>query len=234
MTPSALEAAWTGAVAGGVARVRFTGRADGDLAVTCNPAVLRARRAAVVDLPWTWLRQVHGAGVVVVEAPGAHAGAAGDAAATRSPGVALAVHTADCAPIALVSRDGVIGAVHAGWRGLEAGVVAEAARAMRGLGAGRIDALLGPCIRPECYEFGAGDLDRLVARFGPTVRARTAAGQAALDLPAAVRVALAEAGVDLVADVGTCTACRADECFSHRVGDVGRQALVVWLEASDR
>ncbi|MBK9181226.1 MAG: laccase domain-containing protein [Acidimicrobiales bacterium] len=238
MTPSALRAAWTAAVAGGVVRVRFTGRAEGDLAVTGPEAALRERRAAVVDVPWTWLRQVHGAAVVVVDVPGAHAGATADAAVTTVPGAALAVHTADCAPIALVSADGVIAAVHAGWRGLEAGVVAAAAGAMRGLGAGRIEALVGPCIGPECYEFGAGELDRLAARFGPTVRARTTAGRPALDLPAAVRVALAEVDVVVRGQAGqapACTACRADECFSHRArGEGERQALVMWLEASDR
>ena len=98
---------------------------------------------------------------------------------------------------------------------------------MRTLGATRVDAALGPCIRAECYEFGGADLDRLVARFGPGVRSRTTRGRPSLDLPAAVTVALADAGAALVEDHGGCTACSAD-WFSHRArGERERQATVV-------
>jgi YfiH family protein len=173
------------------------------------------------------LRQVHGAEVHVVRAPGAVQGDEGDALVTMVPGVALAVFTADCAPVAMTSPEGVAGLVHAGWRGLDAGVIGAAASAMRDLGATRIEAALGPCIRAECYEFGAADLERLAARWGPGVRGRTTAGQPALDLPAAVRAALQQCGAELVADAGACTAC-SEEWFSHRArGDVGRQATVL-------
>ena len=141
--------------------------------------------------------------------------------------MALAVFTADCAPVALGSPEGVVGVVHAGWRGLEAGVVEAAVAAMRGLGATRVDAVLGPCIRAGCYEFGDADLDRLAARFGPAVRALTSGGRPSLDLPAAVAAALVAAGADLVDDHGGCTACSRD-WFSHRArGETQRQATVV-------
>ena len=215
----------------GGARIRFTDRRDGDLAVGPDgpaPEVV-ARRRAVADLPWTWLRQVHGGDVVVVTRPGQHAGVEADAAVTRTGGAALAVHTADCAPVALVSPDGVVGVVHAGWRGLAAGVVERAVDAMRDLGADVIAATIGPCIRPDCYEFGAADLDLVASRLGDVVRSTTADGRPALDVPAAVRAALAHAGVMAVDDVGTCTACSAEH-WSHRArGDVARQAAVVWL-----
>src|SRR5688500_5186011 len=130
-------------------------RADGDLAVNGPADVLDARRRAIVDLPWTWLRQVHGARVVTVDAPGQHAGAEADAAVTRLPGAAIAVHAADCAPIALVSDDSAIAVIHAGWSGLVDGVISAAVQAVRAMTPARCRAVLGPCIHPANYEFGA-------------------------------------------------------------------------------
>jgi YfiH family protein len=171
---------------------------------------------------------VHGAEVVVVRQPGDGSGARADALVSDHPESCLAIFTADCAPIALASPEGVLGAVHAGWRGLIAGVVGSAARAMRRLGASRIEAALGPCIHPECYEFSPGDLDRAEERFGPTVRGVTIGGRPALDLPEAARVSLGAADVELVADEDICTACSPAH-FSYRArGERERMALVVW------
>ena len=97
---------------------------------------------------------------------------------SATPGCALAVLTADCAPVALASPEGVFGVAHAGWRGLVAGVLERTVDAMRALGATEIGAVLGPCIRAECYEFGPADLDRVAARLGDGVRATTAVGRA--------------------------------------------------------
>ncbi|HEX9969494.1 MAG TPA: polyphenol oxidase family protein, partial [Acidimicrobiales bacterium] len=172
----------------GAAEVRWTRRADGDMRTLPDPS-------------WTCLRQVHGARVVVVDAPGACTGEEADAAVTTVPGAHLAVFTADCAPVALSSPEGVIGAVHAGWRGVVAGVVEAAAERMRSLGATRIEAALGPCIHVECYEFTD------VAQWFPAaVIGESAAGTPALDLPAAVRAALARADVELLHDEDVCTA----------------------------
>jgi len=172
---------------------------------------------------------VHGAEVVVVERPGDHAGAPADAAVTATPGCALAVRTADCAPVVLAAP-GAIGVVHAGWRGLAHGVVERAVAALRDLAHGPVVAHLGPCIRPGCYEFDGPELDLLVERFGSGVAATTAWGTPALDLPAAVAAALAEAGVDDLRDSGGCTACDR-RWFSHRArGEPQRQATVAWLE----
>jgi YfiH family protein len=219
----------------GDARVVFTDRDAGDLGhggdyVWAVRPDVEARRRAVVDLPWTWLRQVHGDRAVLVDRPGAAAGTAADAAVTDRPGCALAVLTADCAPVALVATGGVIAAVHAGWRGVTAGVLERSVEAMRALGAGEVRAVLGPCIRAECYEFGERDLARVSGRLGDAVRARTSEGGPALDLAAAVRAALARAGVEHLDDTGTCTACSPVH-FSHRArGDRERQAVVVWRE----
>ena len=88
--------------------------------------------------------------------------------------------------------------------------------------------MLGP---PFCRdEFGADLLDRLVARFGETVAARTATGSPALDVPAAVRAALRGAGVDELDDVGVCTAASPDYFSYRRDGETGRQAMLVVLE----
>lgn len=210
------------------ARHRFTTTAEGDLH-SAAPGV-EARRRTVVDLPWTWLRQVHGAGVVVVRRPGEHSGASADAAVTAVPGAALAVGVADCAPVVL-RAPGAVGVVHAGWRGLLAGVVGDAVDALLELSPGPVDAVIGPCIRPRCYEFGEDDLDLVSAALGAGVRAQTAAGSAALDVAAAAREGLRRAGVADVVDTGICTACSPVH-WSHRAGaDRARQAAVAWIEA---
>ena len=220
-----------------MAHVRCTTRAEGDLAVDGDPAALARRRADVVDLPWLWLRQVHGADVVVVDAPAqvpALAGAEADAAVATAPGVAVAVHTADCAPVALLGRSGVVGVVHAGWRGLVAGVVQAAVARVRDAGADDVRAVLGPCVGPECYEFSPSDLDHVAAVLGPEVVGRTRTGAPALDVPAAVDRALAEAGVGPAERLGGCTACSAERSWSHRArGEAGRQAMVAWLSAPE-
>jgi copper oxidase (laccase) domain-containing protein len=166
----------------------------------------------------------------VVEEPGACRGVEADAALTRSAGAALAVFTADCAPLALSSEEGVVGVVHAGWKGLVAGVVQKAVASMKALGASQVFAALGPCIWPHAYAFSPSDLDVVAAQLGPAVRATTSSGSPALDLPAAVASALAHAGAFLVACSQTCTHCSAEH-FSWRARrDHGRQATVVWRE----
>jgi YfiH family protein len=184
----------------------------------------------------TWLHQVHGADVVTVTYPGEHAGAAADAAVTATVGCTLAVRTADCAPVVLVAGQDVggtvVGVVHAGWRGVEAGVLQAAVASMRSLGAdGPIRAVVGPCIHTECYEFGAADLAPLVARYGGEVEGRTVHGRPALDVRAAVTAALQEVGVGPPRDDGACTACAVDRYYSHRArGELERFATTAWIE----
>lgn len=217
------------------AQVAFTGRAEGDMGhggtdvVDVRPEV-DARRRAVVDLPWTWLRQVHGARVVRVGGPGDQAGATADAAVTVHAGCALAVLAADCAPVVLASPEGVIGVAHAGWRSTLAGVIEATVADMRALGATDIDAVIGPCVHAGCYPFGDAELQLVADRLGDTVRSVTSAGRPALDLPAAVRAAFAGAGIgaDCVGQVDTCTACTSTH-FSWRAGrDQSRHAAVIW------
>jgi hypothetical protein len=194
-----------------------------------DPAV-EARRRAVKDAPWSWIRQVHGTAVVAVLEPGGGAGSTADASVTAEAGCVLTVLAGDCAPVALVSPEGVVGAVHAGWVGLRAGVLQRAVDAARELGATDIRAVLGPCIHPECYEFGADDLDAVAASLGDGVRALARGGRPALDLPGAVAAALKQAGVTHLEDIGVCTACN-DDYFSWRARrEQARQALVVWRD----
>ncbi len=168
--------------------------------------------------------------MVVVDKPGQWAGTRADAAVTTVAGSALAVHTADCVPVVLL-RDSVVGVAHAGWRGLMAGVIQVTVATMRDVAPGApIRAVVGPCIRVECYEFGPADLDLVAAALGDEVRGSTSSGAPALDLTAAVGAALARSGVTDVHDDGSCTAC-GHQWFSHRArGEAGRQAAVAWLD----
>jgi polyphenol oxidase len=215
--------------------VRFSTSAAGNLDARLDDrSGLEARRHALVDGPWVALRQVHGARVRTVrrldEAP-AVAGSEGDGLVTDLSGVVLSVNSADCAPVALVGRGGVVAAVHAGWRGLVAGVIEQAVTAMRSLRSGAIDAWLGPCIHPECYEFSPADLAAVAERYGVGVGARTAKGALALDLPTVVAAALGRVDVSLVGSADICTACGGSGFYSHRArGDEARHALAVWID----
>jgi len=204
-----------------------TSVADGDLAISSPQPGLEARRRKVVDLPWTWMHQVHGATVVRVSEPGERAGVEADAAVTTTPAAVLAVQVADCAPVALVGSDGTVGIAHVGWRGLVAGTIRATVDAM---GSRELRGVVGPCIHAECYEFGAADLEVAAAAAGERVRSQTKTGMPALDLVAGVEDQLHACGVELVPSPwGACTAHTAGY-WSHRArGDRERQAMVVWL-----
>lgn len=213
---------------GGVFTIRYTDADDGDFAV--DGIDVESARTAVVSTPWTWLRQVHGSEVFVVTSAGEHRGEVGDASVSDIDDVALAVQGADCAPVAFWSDEGPFGIAHAGWKGIEAGVLGATASAMRGLGASAIYATVGPCIHPANYEFGSDDLDRLATKFGPTVRARTSAGTEALDVRAMISIALSDAGVAIDHDVDVCTGSSSKH-YSHRVdGDTARHCGVITRE----
>ena len=203
--------------------------------MSANRAQLAAALGGSASDPasWVWLDQVHGNDVATIRAePSAPPRA--DAAVSAWPGVPLVVMVADCAPIALVanawSDDASIGVVHAGWQGLRRGVVTAAVGAMRDLGARDVQALVGPCIGPGRYEFGAGDLATLVEQFGAGVASTTEWGTPALDLPAMVRVALERAGVTSVVESGVCTASSTEYFSYRRDGVTGRQAVVAVLD----
>ena len=207
----------------------LSGVADGDVGprASCGSDVLEARRQAIAPGRWRWLRQSHGGGVVLLGADEPCAGREGDALVSTMPGAPLAVFAADCALVALASPQGIVAAVHVGWRSLLAGVLESSATAMGALGATDLAAVLGACIGPECYEFGESDLEGLEARYGPSVRSVSAKGALALDLRAGVHRALEAASVRVLVEDGRCGACEPG-LFSWRArGDTGRHALVV-------
>jgi polyphenol oxidase len=218
---------WVSSLPGG-GEVRAGSRSSGDFAEPSSAASMLAQ-GALADAPWTWLRQVHGSRVVIVDRPGARRSEEADAAVTACADAALVVRTADCAPIGLASPEGVVGVVHAGWRGLMAGVVEEAVSAMRSLGASNVTAALGPCIAPHAYRFSKVDLEPVAARYGERVVAEDESGYPALDLPETVRAALQGVGAALAAEAGICTHCSADHWSWRANRDRGRQATVVWL-----
>ena len=98
---------------------------------------------------------------------------------------------------------------------------------MRQRSDGPITAVLGPCIHPECYEFSPSDLSAVVERLGPEVVGKTSAGRPALDVPRAIRVALAGVGVTDVTDVDVCTACSPDHFSHRRDGTTGLQTMLL-------
>jgi hypothetical protein len=175
---------------------------------------------------WTCLHQVHGAAVFAAGSQLGEGLPSADASVSADPDAVLTILAADCAPVALVAP-GVVGAVHAGWRGLAAGVVEAAVERVTEMAGEAPAAVVGPCIHPCCYEFSPGDLELVSRRLGPAVEGRTAAGALALDVPLAVRVALSRAGVTDVTEVGVCTSC-SPRHFSHRRdGRTGLQAMLV-------
>ena len=229
---SAAVAAPADVIIDGLVHVRWSERSDGDFHLEAPAAPLLRSRRRFVDLPWTQLDQCHGSTVVVVERPGSGDGAVGDALVSDLAGAVLAIWTGDCAPVAFATGSEWFGAAHAGWRGIERGVLGAAVAALRERTSSPVTAVLGPCIHPCCYEFGAADLARLEARFGSSVRGRTSSGGLALDVPATIRAALAELEVPLD-DHSICTGCDDERFFSHRARrDVERQVMAVWREPS--
>jgi YfiH family protein len=185
----------------------------------------RASLAEQVGMSFAYGRQVHGARITRVTAPLKDRRAEeADGQATTLTGFAPMVLTADCLPIA-IAGGGAVAMVHAGWRGLAAGVVGEGVRAVRELGAtGPLAAAIGPGAGPCCYEV-SDEVRAVFAAHGPDVRRGRN-----LDLKAIGRVELERAGVGEIHDAGLCTIC-SELFFSHRRehGVTGRQAGLAWL-----
>ena len=148
-----------------------------------------------------------------------------DGQATDLHGLGALVLTADCLPVAL-SASGAVAMVHAGWRGLAAGVLEEGVRALRELGGeGDLVAVIGPGAGPCCYEVG----EEVHAAFGGAHRVASPPARN-IDLKAIARDRLLTAGASEVRDVAACTICD-ERFFSHRRegARAGRQGGVAWL-----
>ena len=205
------------------------------------------RRVAVAlapDIRLASLSQIHSAIVHVLTRDSTESvRPEGDAMVTRSPGLALGILTADCAPVLLAEPEtGVIGAAHAGWKGALAGVLEATVAAMEAVGARRrhIVAAIGPAISQAHYEVGGEMRGRILADeaaarfFVPGARA----GHYRFDLEAYAAWRLGRAGIESIERLRLCTYPEPNGFFSYRRAthrgetDYGRQVSVIALPAS--
>ena len=178
-----------------------------------------------------WLEQVHGNEVVLLEdLPSSPPRA--DAAITRTPGIPLAILTADCLPVLFCDESGrEIAAAHAGWRGLAAGVLQNTV-AMFDAPADEIHAWLGPAIGPGDFEVGEEVLQTFAARLPGSENLFEPHGDDRFlaDLYQLARLALAGAGVTSVRGGGWSTFAEEERFFSYRRdNETGRQATLIWM-----
>jgi hypothetical protein len=232
---------------GGVSRGAYTSLNCSLSGGDARDAVLvnRARAAQTIDaVPdrLVGLTQIHSADAVyVTEAWQPGAGPRADAMVTDRPGIALGIITADCAPILLAdAQAGVIGAAHAGWRGVVAGIIEATVAAMLHLGArpGHIVAAIGPCIRQASYEVAADMRDAVLAGAPGNNRFFLAGRREAhwqFDLPGTCAARLAAAGIGSIDAVDADTAADEARFFSYRRqtlaggGPTGHQISIIGL-----
>lgn len=203
-----------------------------------DPAAVVANREylqQVLDLPAqpVWLQQVHGS--VVVNAATAGASPAADAAYSSAAGVVCAVLTADCLPVLLCDTAGeCVAAIHAGWRGLAAGVIEQAALAT-GRPGDALLAWLGPAIGPSAFQVGEEVRDAFTSHDQAAVGAfrQGADGRWFADLYQLARQRLADCGVSAVYGGEYCSFTDPERFYSYRRdGVTGRMATLIWLEES--
>jgi len=197
--------------------------------VAANRAELRGSLPAEP----AWLQQVHG--IHVVDAATAIDRPEADAAYARQPGAVCAVMTADCLPVLLCDRAGtVVAAAHAGWRGLQAGVL-EATIAAMAVPPADLLAWLGPAIGPQAFEVGEEVRAAFVAADADAVQAFRpgAAGKWLADIYLLARQRLQAAGIFSVSGGDLCTVSDAGRFFSYRRDNItGRMATLIWLESA--
>jgi YfiH family protein len=218
----------------GGGRALFTTRAEGNLSTGAGDGHahgLDRREELCGRLQLRWLcssRQVHGTAVHVIDRVSGTAGEPvsidADGHVTATPGVGTMVLAADCLPVAL-GCDGAVAMLHAGWRGLAAGVLEQGVGALRAQGAEEtpIAAVVGPGAGVCCYEVGAEVQDAFAGAHAHLHGRR-------LDLRAIAEERLRAAGVAEVSHVDACTIC--DErffSFRREGAAAGRHAGVAWL-----
>jgi polyphenol oxidase len=209
----------------------------------------RLRDYAALPAEPHWLQQVHGTAVADVATADANVVASvanvvtADAAVTTQAGEVCAILTADCLPILLAASDGTaVGAAHAGWRGLAAGVVERAVEALRARASHHalIVAWMGPGISAAHFEVGPDVYAAFTAQKSDAAAAFTlnARGRWQCDLFALARARLTAAGVQGIYGGNYCTYADADRFFSHRrdvqhqrQAATGRMAALIWRAA---
>lgn len=204
--------------------------ADDPFAVQQNRQLLRAMLPAEP----AWLTQVHGTNVV--NAASISGVPEADASVTAEPGVVCAIQTADCLPVLFCDVKGqVVGAAHAGWRGLLNGVLINTVEYMREAGAGEIAVWLGPAIGPQRFEVGAEVMhafckrdDEAAAAFAPL---QTQPEKYLADIYRLARQELNKAGVHKIYGGGFCTVTQRDTFYSYRRDKTtGRMASLIWIK----
>jgi polyphenol oxidase len=210
-----------GASAGAFASLNLGTHVTDDFETVLENRALLAKEIG----PIQYMSQVHGNRVAIIEEVTDEDPTA-DALVTGIPGLSLAVQVADCIPL-LLHSDHSVAAVHVGRKGLINGVALAAIEVMRDMGAAEITAIIGPSICGTCYEVSQEIHDEVVA-LHPAARAKTAHGTPALDLPAALCVVLAGAGISIVEEF-RCTHENADLFSYRRDGVTGRQAGIITL-----
>jgi hypothetical protein len=232
-----------GGVSGGIYASLNCGSGSRD-----DPANVKENRARVAEILGVEsnnllsLYQKHSAEAVIADKPWKDGKSPeADAMVTATPGLALGVLTADCAPVLLCDGEArVIGAAHAGWRGALSGIVEATVAAMFKLGARpeRICAAIGPAISQKAYEVGTDYKESFLAEE-PESEAffitDESSGEPHFDLSGYVAERLARAGVGAIDDLGLCTYCDETRLFSYRRSqhhgedDYGRQISAIVL-----
>lgn len=202
----------------------------GDSAANVNENRKRLMARLGLESEPFWLQQQHGNRIISLDDK--RPGRAADGAITTRTGPVCAVLTADCAPVLLCDRAGSkIAAVHAGWRGIAAGVIENALRHFTEQDG--VMLWIGPCIGPDHYEVGrdvyaacVGQKGALAAAFRPKSRAKWQC-----DLAGLIRIIALENGVRSVHSCGLCAFADEARFYSHRRdGRTGRMATLIWLE----
>ncbi|HET7776236.1 MAG TPA: peptidoglycan editing factor PgeF [Azospira sp.] len=195
-----------------------------------NVAANRARLRPWLPTEPCWLQQVHG--TAVANADAGDRGREADAVVARQPGSVCAIMTADCLPVLFCDREGtVVGAAHAGWRGLAAGVLENTVAAM-GVAPERLLAWLGPAIGPGAFEVGP-EVKEVFEKADPRASqafAPALSGKYLANIYALARLRLAALGVGAIYGGDACTVSNPQTYFSYRRDQVcGRMATLIWL-----
>ncbi|MGK8174879.1 peptidoglycan editing factor PgeF [Aeromonas dhakensis] len=228
----ALSTTRDGGVSEGVFAGLNLGAHVGDEPARVEANRARLQQAAAIPGTLNWLNQVHGTAVHPVSrdygcAPDA------DAACARDAGQACIVMTADCLPVLFCDRAGtVVAAAHAGWRGLQGGVL-EASIAAMGCEPDEILAWLGPAIGPTAFEVGGEVREAFMAEQAAAEAAFVPSpneGKWLADIYQLARLRLARAGVTAVHGGEYCTFSDSEQFYSYRRdGQTGRMASIIWL-----
>ena len=216
-----------GVSVGDYASLNVGGKVDDDPAAVVRNRSIVASYVGADGL--ARVHQVHGRAVALLDRISDDPPPA-DAAVTSTPGLALAIQTADCVPLLMADlAGGRVAAVHAGWRGVVADVVGATLEALAPVGP--VEAWVGPAICPGCYEVSEQVRDE-VAAAAPAAAATTRVGTPAVDIRAGVLAQLATRGITGTL-VGGCT-YESPDLFSFRRDQVtGRQAGVIVLRRAD-